>query len=66
MLLLIIKEQDHAGSVEKILEYAPNATVVGSALAIKYLSEIINKPFKSKIVKDGETLSLGNNNFTIY
>ena len=53
-------EPDHAGSVEKILEYAPNATVVGSALAIKYLSEIINKPFKSKIVKDGETLSLGN------
>ena len=53
-------EPDHAGSVEKILEYAPNATVVGSALAIKYLSEIINKPFKSKIVKDSETLSLGN------
>ena len=53
-------EPDHAGSVEKILEYAPNATVVGSNLAIKYLSEIINKPFKSKVVKDGETLSLGN------
>lgn len=53
-------EPDHAGSVEKLLEYAPNATVVGSSLAIKYLSEIINKPFNSKIVKDGETLSLGN------
>ena len=53
-------EPDHAGSVEKILEYAPNATVVGSTLAIKYLSEIINKPFKSKVVKDWETLSLGN------
>ena len=53
-------EPDHAGSVKKILEYAPNATVVGSTLAIKYLSEIINKPFKSKVVKDGETLSLGN------
>lgn len=53
-------EPDHAGSVEKILEYAPNAIVVGSNLAIKYLNEIINKPFKSKVVKDGETLSLGN------
>lgn len=53
-------EPDHVGSVEKILEYAPNATVVGSTLAIKYLSEIINKPFKSKVVKDWETLSLGN------
>lgn len=53
-------EPDHAGSVEKILEYAPNATVFGSNLAIKYLTEIINKPFKNKVVKDGETLSLGN------
>lgn len=53
-------EPDHAGSVAKILEYAPNATVVGSTLAIKYLSEIINKPFKHKTVKDGETISLGN------
>ncbi len=52
-------EPDHAGSVEKLLQYAPNATVVGSSLAIKYLSEIINKPFNSKVVKDGETLSLG-------
>lgn len=52
-------EPDHAGSVEKLLDYAPNATVVGSSLAIKYLSEIINKPFNSKVVKDGETLSLG-------
>lgn len=53
-------EPDHAGSVEKILQYAPNATVVGSGLAIKYLGEITNRPFKSKVVKDGETLSLGN------
>lgn len=53
-------EPDHAGSVAKILEYAPNATVIGSSLAIKYLSEIINKPFRHKVVKDEETLSLGN------
>ena len=59
-------EPDHAGSVEKILEYAPNATVVGSALAIKYLGEIINKPFKNKIVKDGETLSLGDKTLKFY
>lgn len=59
-------EPDHAGSVEKILEYAPSATVVGSALAIKYLGEIINKPFKSKVVKDGETLSLGNKTLKFY
>jgi flavorubredoxin len=53
-------EPDHAGSVATLLDYAPNATVIGSNLAIKYLSEIINRPFKSHVVKDGETLSLGN------
>lgn len=53
-------EPDHAGSVAKLLDYAPNATVIGSNLAIKYLAEIINIPFKSYVVKDGETLSLGN------
>ena len=52
-------EPDHAGSVRKMLEYAKNATVIGSSLAIKYLSQIINEPFKSKVVKDGETISLG-------
>ena len=45
------------GGMMTLFKYA---TVVGSTLAIKYLSEIINKPFKSKVVKDGETLSLGN------
>ena len=53
-------EPDHAGSVGKMLEYAPNATVVGTTIAIKYLSNIINKPFKSLAVKDGDTISLGN------
>ena len=53
-------EPDHAGSVGKLLEFAPNATVVGSSLAIRYMSQIMNKPFKSKVVKDGETISLGN------
>ena len=53
-------EPDHAGSVGKLLDFAPNATVVGSSLAIRYMSQIMNKPFKSKVVKDGETISLGN------
>lgn len=53
-------EPDHAGSVAKLLEYAPHATVVGSALAIKYVGNIINAPFKSQVVKEGDTLSLGN------
>lgn len=53
-------EPDHAGSVCKLLAIAPHITVIGSALAIKYLSQMINAPFKSKIVKEGDTVKLGN------
>jgi len=53
-------EPDHSGSVGRLLELAPNAIILGSAQAINYLNEIINKPFKNIKVKDGDTLSLGN------
>lgn len=53
-------EPDHAGSVAKLLEIAPHITVVGSLLAIKYISSMINAPFKSLVVKDGDSISLGN------
>ncbi len=53
-------EPDHAGSVAKILDLAPNAKVVGSVTAIQFLKNIVNKPFPYIEVKDGDTLSLGN------
>jgi NADH oxidase (H2O-forming) len=53
-------EPDHSGAIRELLEIAPQVTVVGSGNAIRYLSDIVNKPFKSLIVKDGDTLSLGN------
>ena len=53
-------EPDHSGSLKYLLEIAPNATVVGSGQALNYLSEMIDSPFKSLKVKDGETLDLGN------
>ncbi len=53
-------EPDHSGSIARLLELAPNATIYGSRVAINYLGEIVNKPFNSVIVKDGDTLSLGN------
>lgn len=53
-------EPDHAGSVAKLLEVAPHITVVGSLLAIKYISSMINAPFKSLAVKEGDSISLGN------
>ena len=53
-------EPDHSGTLRLLLDIAPNATVVGSGNAIRYLGDIVNKPFRSLVVKDGDTLSLGN------
>jgi NADH oxidase (H2O-forming) len=53
-------EPDHCGNTAKLLDIAPSAVVVGSGNAIRYLSDIINRPFKSLVVKDGDTLDLGN------
>lgn len=52
-------EPDHTGAIEKFLEINPDVTIVGSASAIKFLKEITNRDFKNQIVKDGDTLSLG-------
>lgn len=53
-------EPDHSGSLKYLIEKVPDITVVGSGQAIGYLQEMINKPFKSMKVKDGDLLSLGN------
>ena len=53
-------EPDHSGSLRLLLDLAPSATVVGSGNAIRYLEDIVNIPFKSRVVKDGDTLDLGN------
>jgi flavorubredoxin len=53
-------EPDHSGNLIRLLEIAPKAKVYGSRQAINYLSEMLNKPFPSEIVKENDTLSLGN------
>lgn len=53
-------EPDHSGSLAALLEIAPKATVVGSGNAIRYLNDMMDRSFKSMVVKDGDTLDLGN------
>ncbi len=53
-------EPDHSGAIRRLIDIAPQAVVVGSGNAIRYLTDIANKPFKSLVVKDGDTLDLGN------
>lgn len=52
-------EPDHAGSAEKLIEMNPAIKLVGTATAISFMKEICNTEFASVIVKEGDTLSLG-------
>lgn len=53
-------EPDHSGNLANVLKVAPDATVVGSRLAIQYLKDFLGSEFKHLVVKDGDTLDLGN------
>ncbi len=53
-------EPDHSGNLKNLLEVAPNAKVVGSGNAIRYLKDLLGQEFPHIIVKDGHTLDLGN------
>lgn len=59
-IILDHTEPDHSGSLRRLLELTSSATVVGSGNAIRYLEDIVNQPFRSLVVKDGDTLDLGN------
>ncbi|NQT76116.1 MAG: FprA family A-type flavoprotein [Bacteroidetes bacterium] len=59
-IILDHTEPDHSGNLMKLLELAPNAIVVGSGNAIRYLDDIFAPGYKFLKVKDGDTLDLGN------
>lgn len=52
-------EPDHSGSVEQLLKLAPNATVLGTATAITFLKEIVNAPFRHRVVTEKDRVDLG-------
>lgn len=52
-------EPDHAGSAQRLIEMNPAIKLVGTATAISFMKEICNIEFASVIVKEGDTLSLG-------
>lgn len=53
-------EPDHSGSVKRLIEKYPDATVVGTIAAVRNLKEITNITFNEYIAKDGAELDLGN------
>ncbi|WP_143327527.1 FprA family A-type flavoprotein, partial [Clostridium sp. LS] len=52
-------EPDHAGSIEKLIEMNPDVKIVGTQVAIGFLKNIVNRDFNGIIVKENETLELG-------
>lgn len=58
-------EPDHSGSVRKLLNIAPDAVVVGSGNAIRYLKDQIGEDFPSMVVKDGDVIDLGNKHLKV-
>ncbi len=59
-IILNHTEPDHSGNLKNLLSIAPKAVVVGSGNAIRYLKDQIGEEFPHLIVKDGDTLDLGN------
>ena len=53
-------EPDHAGSVERLLEYSPQMKIVATPCAISFLKEIVNRDFVSLPVKDNQEMTIGN------
>ena len=59
-LVISHTEPDHSGLVRDVLELAPQAVVVGAKVAIAFLEDLVHRPFERIIVKNGDTLELGN------
>lgn len=59
-IILNHTEPDHSGNLANLLNMAPKAKVVATASAIKYLHDLFEFDFESIVVKDGDTLDLGN------
>ena len=52
-------EMDHSGSLPKLLEVCPNATVITSTRGEKGLKRHYKKGWNFKVVKSGDTLNIG-------
>ncbi|MEA5564059.1 diflavin flavoprotein [Anabaena sp. UHCC 0399] len=59
-LIISHTEPDHSGLVKDLLQMSPDITIVGSKVAIQFLEDLVHRPFKRKIVKNGDRLDLGN------
>ncbi len=52
-------EMDHSGSLAALLDKAPQAEVVCSKPAAKYVQNVLNRPAHIRTVENGESIDLG-------
>ena len=52
-------EPDHAGSVEKLLDYSPQMKIIATGCALGFLKEIVNRDFVGIPARDGEKMTIG-------
>ncbi|RLD12524.1 MAG: hypothetical protein DRI44_00190 [Chlamydiae bacterium] len=52
-------EPDHTGSLEKLLKMTPNATILASAIALRFLRDICNREIPGIAVTESDVISLG-------
>lgn len=52
-------EPDHAGSVERLLEYSPGMQILATPCAVGFLKEIVNRDFAAVPVKNGQEIQAG-------
>jgi len=53
-------EPDHAGSVERLLDYSPQMKILATPCGLGFLKEIINRDFTGLPVKDDQKMTIGN------
>jgi len=59
-IILNHTEPDHSGNAINLLKIAPKAKIVGTGSVIRFMTDLMNMEFPHIIVKDGDTLDLGN------
>ncbi|MHC1785617.1 MAG: FprA family A-type flavoprotein [Christensenellales bacterium] len=65
-LIINHTEPDHAGSIPLLLERNPDIEVVGTNSAIQFITNIIKRPFKQRVVRKGDSLDLGGRTLHFY
>nr|WP_294493305.1 FAD-dependent oxidoreductase [uncultured Mediterraneibacter sp.] len=53
-------EPDHAGSVERLLDYSPQMKVIATGCALGFLKEIVNRDFVGIPARDEDKMEIGN------